>query len=165
MLKFSEKGSKLIIIFILTVIVSGSILTYLSITHLSNYKELLEKKMSEEERDITNRFSLDFQDKLDSLTLKLANYIQHDSSEGFQSFKNIDNLNALKNYVVIDDKGAYIIPYFSNNELFSIQLTSKVYSDRLRDAENNEFIEKDFSSSEFSYFNASKMNFIVMILN
>jgi two-component system phosphate regulon sensor histidine kinase PhoR len=155
-LKFSEKGSKLIIIFILTVIVSGSILTYLSITHISNYRELLEKKISEEERDLTNRFSLDFQDHLDSLTLKLTKFIQHDSSEGFQRLKNIDSLNAIKNYVVLDDKGGYMIPHFVNNELFSTQIPPQIYSDRLREAENKEFIEKDLNGAELSYFNALK---------
>ena len=87
-LKFSEKGSKLIIIFILTVIVSGSILTYLSITHISNYRELLEKKISEEERDLTKRFSLDFQVNPDSLTLKLAKEFQIENPSGFRSYKN-----------------------------------------------------------------------------
>jgi two-component system phosphate regulon sensor histidine kinase PhoR len=155
-LKFSEKGSKLIVIFILTVIVSGSILTYLSITHISNYRELLEKKISEEERDLTNRFSLDFQDNLDSLTLKLAHYIEHDSTAGLKGLKNIDSLNILRNYVVLDDKGAYMIPYFVSNELFSTYVSPKIFSNRLRDAENKEFIIKDFNSAELSYFNALK---------
>jgi len=53
-LKFSVKGSKLFVIFILTVIVSGSILTYLSITNISNYRELLEKKVSEEQAKVIN---------------------------------------------------------------------------------------------------------------
>ena len=78
MLKFSSKGSKLIIIFILTVIVSGSILTYLSITHISNYTELLEKKISEEELAITNDFAADFQDNLDSLILIFYEFILPD---------------------------------------------------------------------------------------
>ena len=44
-----------------------------------------------------------------------------------------------------------------NNELFQAQLSPKIYSDRLRDAENNEFILNDFNTAEISYFNALKV--------
>ena len=157
MLKFSKKGSKLIIIFILTVIVSGSILTYLSVTHISNYRELLEKKISEEERALTQRFSLDFQKKMDSLALKFIDYVQNDYATDLQGLKLNDSLNEFKNLAVIDHKGAFIRPYFLNNELFQAQLSPKIYSDRLRDAENNEFILNDFNTAEISYFNALKV--------
>lgn len=158
MLKFSKKGSKLIVIFILTVIVSGSILTYLSITNISNYRELLEKKISEEERDLTKRFASDFQNKLESLILKFSDYLQNDTSPDLQDLKKIDSIDGLINYVVIDSKGSYLVPYFVNNKQSLTELKpSKNYLDRLRSAENNEFVTGDFKSAAFFYLQTLKV--------
>lgn len=158
MLKFSKKGSKLIVIFILTVIVSGSILTYLSITNISNYRELLEKKISEEERDLTKRFASDFQHEMESLTLTFSDYLQNDISANLQDLKKIDSIDGLINYVVIDSKGSYLVPYFVNNEQSSTESKpSKNYLDRLRSAENNEFVTRDFKSAAFFYLQTLKV--------
>ncbi len=155
--KIFGKGSKLIIIFILTVIVSGSVLTYLSIAHISNYKELLEKKISEEERDLTQRFSLDFQSKLESLTLKFLDYLQDNHSLDQSGLKSFDSIKELINHVVIDSNSTFLRPYFINNYLVSTQVkSSQTYSDRLRDAQNNEFIAKDFKSAELFYLKSLK---------
>ncbi len=54
-------------IFFLTVIILGSILIYLSINNISNYQELTEKKISEEEQAIAEQFSADFQSELEGL--------------------------------------------------------------------------------------------------
>ena len=52
-------------IFFLTVIILGSVLIYLSIDNISNYQELTEKKISEEEQAIAEQFSSDFQSELE----------------------------------------------------------------------------------------------------
>ena len=158
MLKFSSKGSKLIIIFILTAIVSGSILTYLSITHISNYTELLEKKISEEERELTNRFASDFQYNLDSLRLIFSDYLQQDKGTYFQKLKNIDSINGLNNYIEIDSSGSFNVPYFVDDQSPKLNLkTSKSYLSKLKSAENNEFISGDFKRSELDYIIALKL--------
>ena len=49
-LTYITKSSKLIIVYLVTVIVAGSILTYLGINNISNFKELTEKRITEEEK-------------------------------------------------------------------------------------------------------------------
>lgn len=158
MLKFSEKGSKLIVIFIITAIFSGSILTYLSVAHISNYKELLEKKISEEERDLTIRFTSDFQDKMESLISIFSNFFQSDHSQDVQALKSFERLNELVNYVAIDSLGSFLWPYVVNNDLSSEQTKpSNPYSNELRTAQNNEFISKDFKNAEIYYLKSLKV--------
>lgn len=158
MLNFSKKGSRLIVIFILTVIVSGSILAYLSITHISNYRELLEKKISEEERDLIKRFSSDFQKNLDSLTIMFTDHLQQDATANLQSLNKFDSINGLINYIVIDHKGSFMIPNFVNNELLATKTkSSKIYLERLHSAENNEFNALDFKRAENFYLRTLKV--------
>ncbi len=158
MLKFSEKGSKLIVIFIITAIFSGSILTYLSVAHISNYKELLEKKISEEERELTIRFASDFQDKMESLISIFSNFFQSDHSQDVKALKSFDGLNELVSYVAIDSSGSFLWPYVISNNLSSEQIKpSNTYTKELRTAQNSEFVTKDYKSSELSYLKTLKV--------
>lgn len=157
MLKFSEKGSKLIVIFIITAIFSGSILSYLSITHISNYKELLEKKISEEERDLTIRFTSDFQIEIESLISVFTDYVQSKNQDvkGFNKFKSI---NGLLDYVEIDSSGSFLRPYFMGNTYsYSQPKRTKAFINELSTAESNEFISKDFKNAEILYLNIFKL--------
>jgi len=152
-LKFSVKGSKLLVIFILTVIVSGSILTYLSISNISNYRELLEKKVSEEQAEVTKNFAIGFQNNFQSLTLKCSDYVQNDSLQPINDLKDIPSNHGFINYVVLDHKGVFIKPYFMNAGFSLAPLTaSKRYSEKLRLAVNHEFVVKDFKRAETFYF-------------
>ena len=151
-MKYSKKGSKLIVIFILTVIVSGSILTYLSIAHISNYRELLEKKISEEERDLTIRFTSDFEIKMDSLISIFSDYLHNNHSQDIKGLRKLERINELNKYVAIDSSGSYLWPYYiSNNLSFSQQKPTKEYISELRIAQYKEFVSKDFKSAEFLY--------------
>ncbi len=157
MVNIFAKGSRLIVIFILTVIVSGSILTYLSITHISNYRELLEKKISEEERELTRRFSSGFQNELDSITILFSEYVEHEELSNLESFKKIDAIAGVINYIVINTKGSFLVPYFTNNLFYNANTNPSVaYIERLRTAENKEFISKNFKSAELSYLKTLK---------
>jgi hypothetical protein len=48
--------SRLTIFFILAVVLSGSVLTWFSINNISNLKELTEKRVLEEQRELSARF-------------------------------------------------------------------------------------------------------------
>ena len=56
MFKHLAKSSRLIIIYVLTVLVSGSILTWLSLNNVSNFRELTEKRILEEEEQIAEKY-------------------------------------------------------------------------------------------------------------
>jgi signal transduction histidine kinase len=155
-LKFSEKGSKLIVIFIITAIFSGSILSYLSITHISNYKELLEKKISEEERDLTIRFTSDFQVKIESLISVFTNYVQS-KNQDVKGFNNFKSINGLLDYIEIDSSGSLLRPSFMGNTYsYSQPKRTKAYINGLSAAESKEFISKDFKNAEILYLNIFK---------
>ena len=68
-------ASRLTIIFILAVILSGSVLTYFSINNISNLKELTEKRILEEQRELSARFSTAIQNNIEKVTAGLNNEI------------------------------------------------------------------------------------------
>ena len=63
--------TRLSIVFILAVVISGSILTYFGINNISNLKELTEKRILEEERELTARFILALQLEIEAGNVSL----------------------------------------------------------------------------------------------
>jgi signal transduction histidine kinase len=153
-IKVFRKSSKLIIIFILTVIVSGGILAYLSITHISNYRELLEKKISEEEREVSNRFSSDFQSSVDAISSKFTSFLKQNEPLNIQRLKNVDAID-VNLFIAMDRSGSFLIPNFLNDKnQITDSKSSKTYLERLREAENKEFYVSDFNSAKTYYSSA-----------
>ncbi len=68
-----KPASRLTIVFILAVILSGSILAYFSINNISNLKELIEKRILEEQRELSARFSAAIAVNLEKLTAGFSN--------------------------------------------------------------------------------------------
>ena len=158
MIKIFRKSSKLIIIFILTVIVSGGILAYLSITHISNYRELLEKKISEEERDVSNRFSSDFKNKIDSIASNFSSYLEQSNAPDIQKLKVSDGIKGVNSYIAMDRNGSFLAPNFvDNRRLLTSAKPSKMYLEKLHEAEKNEFDVSDFKSAKNYYLSALRV--------
>ena len=67
--------SRLSIFFILAIVISGSILTYFSVNNISNLKELTEKRILEEQRELSARFSVAMQNKIENVTAGFKNEI------------------------------------------------------------------------------------------
>ena len=65
--------SRLSIVFILAIVLSGGILTYFSINNISNLKELTEKRIIEEQQLLSSRFSIALQDNLGKVSAGLKN--------------------------------------------------------------------------------------------
>ncbi|GAJ05244.1 unnamed protein product, partial [marine sediment metagenome] len=65
--------SRLSIVFILAMVLSGGILTYFSINNISNLKELTEKRILEEQRELSARFSIALQNNIEKLTAGFKN--------------------------------------------------------------------------------------------
>ena len=68
-------ASRLTIVFILAVVLSGSVLTYFSINNISNLKQLTEKRIIEEERELSSRFSTEIQNNIKKVTEGFENEI------------------------------------------------------------------------------------------
>ena len=112
MIKFFAKESRLIVIFFLTVIILGSVLIYLSINNISNYQELTEKKISEEEQAIAEQFSADFQSELEGLIITFEDLIQKDSLVNIHLFKKLNTIPGIKQPIVMNENGVFLWPNF-----------------------------------------------------
>ena len=64
--------TRLSIVFILAMVLSGGILTYFSINNISNLKELTEKRILEEQQELAARFATSLQEALDQLAAGLV---------------------------------------------------------------------------------------------
>jgi len=118
----------------------------------------MEKKISEEERALTTRFSLDFQNKLNSIISSISEDEQQNTHWNVQKLNIYDHLNKPIRYVAVDEKGSFIAPYFSENVLsHEIVNSSTKYLNKIRYAENSEFIKKDFKIALLSYTKCLKV--------
>ena len=95
------KGSKLVIVYLLTVIIAGSILTYLSINNISNFEELTDKRITEEEKTIIENYRLQFQSTLEDLVESLTKSIQIDSLSSNEIDLQIEN-KLVNDYLIMN---------------------------------------------------------------
>jgi len=151
------KESKLIVVFFLTVIILGSLLVYLSINNISNYKELTEKKISEEERFLAKQFSENFQGELDQLLVSFEALTKNDSLADRAVFKSIDTLAMIKQTVVVDEDGVFLWPNFTlfNNTPKRVK-SALNYLEQIKKAEHKEFVIRDYKTAESYYLTALK---------
>jgi len=151
------KESRLIVIFFLTVIILGSLLVYLSINNISNYKELTEKKISEQQHDLAKQFTIDFQSELEELVVIFEMHIKKDFLINKHWFKSIDAIPAIKQAIVMNKSGVFLWPHFT----FAISSVKKensplIYLDKIKIAQQNEFVVKDYNTAEANYLSALK---------
>jgi len=155
-LTYIAKSSKLIIVYLITVIVAGSILTYLGINNISNYEELTEKRITEEEKYLFENYRQHFDNSLENLVIELNENNPIDSLlSDDNDFKNINkNVN---DYLIFDKNGALIRPlYLENMTALSNKVMPINFTKRYRQAENSEFIQKRYADAEKQYLNALK---------
>ena len=158
MINFFTKASRLIVIFFLTVIILGSVLVYLSINNISTYSELTEKKISEEQRDLAKQFSANFQNELEDLVTNFEAHIQKDSLVNRQWFKNIDTISEIKQTILMNKNGVFIWPHFTfTNSRVKKESSPLIYLDKIKIAQRNEFVVKDYKTAEANYLSALKV--------
>lgn len=157
MINFFTKESKLIVIFFLTVIVLGSLLVYLSIQNISNFKELTEKKISEEERNLAGQYTLEFQKELETLALTFEDLMSKDSMINILRFKKLDTVPMIKQILKINKNGVFLWPHFSDaNSTTKKESPSFPYLEKIKIAEHSEFADQDYLMAEDRYVSALK---------
>jgi hypothetical protein len=117
-----KPATRLSIVFILAVVISGSILTWFSINNISNLKELTEKRIIEEERELFYRLQDSIQTKIANLT---SGFITEFDSAGFlkDSLLTASAKNEFFTFpFILNKSGDFIFPNFKQ-----IQGTSKGY--------------------------------------
>lgn len=156
LLTYITKSSKLIIVYVITVIVAGSILTYLGINNISNFKELTEKRITEEEKSVIENYRRQFQYTLESLVTDINKNNPIDSllSDG-DDFKNNNKL--VSDYLIFNKNGALIRPHFFESSFGSIdKITLASFTKRYQQAEKSEFVIKNYTVAEKQYVSALK---------
>lgn len=145
------KGSKLIIVYLLTVIIAGSILTYLSINSISNFEELTEKRITEEEKAIIENYKIQFQVTLENLVESLSKSFQIDSLSIDEIDLQIDN-ELVNDYLIMNKNGALIKPHFFESRFGSNNKTTlPSFTKSYQRAEQSEFVQKDYKKAEKRY--------------
>ena len=158
MLKQSFKSSRLIIIYVLTVVISGSILTWLSLNSIANFRELTEKRILEEEQAIVKKYAEQFADVLDSLGAKLDNNLTGKNFLSFKDFQKEEN-SIYKNCFIINQKGDYINPLYPLNIPALNSVSNNIlFQKAIQKAELLEFADTDIKSAKMQYMNALKFS-------
>ena len=106
--------SRLSIVFILAVVISGSILTWFSINSISNLKELTEKRILEEQRELTVRFSSAIQSQIEKIT---AGFNDEMSQVDLMKDSLINTSNAhgfITVPFILKNNGTFIFPNFNS---------------------------------------------------
>lgn len=154
MIKHLAKSSRLIIIYVLTIFVSGSILTWLSLNSVSNFRELTEKRILEEQQYIVDNYSNEFASFLDSLTVVLNKKIE--TNNGTVDSLKID-YPIFRNIFILNDKGDYLSPLYVNAQFnYPNNTTSLRFEEAIRKAQLEEFANNQIGLSKISYSNALK---------
>jgi signal transduction histidine kinase len=128
----------------------------LGINNISNFKELTEKRITEEEKNVIEIYRLQFQDALENLAVELTENKPIDSllSAGHDS-QNDHKL--VTDYLIINKNGALIRPHFFESTLgFVDKITLASFTSRYQQAEKSEFAQRKYSVAEKQYVSALK---------
>jgi signal transduction histidine kinase len=105
-------ASRLTIIFILAVILSGSVLTYFSINNISNLKELTEKKILEEQRELSSRLLSTIENKIEKVTLGFENEIIQPGLIIDSLIKRVADYDFIIQPFILKNNGQFLFPNF-----------------------------------------------------
>ena len=142
---------KLTIVFILAVFISAGILTYLSISNISNLKELTEKKVSEEERILAAELTLNFQKVIEEVSDTFTILAETDTVNVYR-FESIQKPGFIKNWFIIDKKGNFLWPFFNEGVPLEYEkLESGKFRIQYNKAEILEFNTKKLNEAEKAY--------------
>lgn len=152
-----KPASRLSVVFILVVVLSGSILTWFSINNISNQKVLTEKRIQEEQRELSARFSEVLQKQIEKVTDGFANEISptellKDSLAGKAAESDF-----ISQAFIIENNGDFLYPNFTG---ISDNITKPKFSNRFKTAFNKgekaEFAESNLKAAKANYIQCLK---------
>jgi signal transduction histidine kinase/tetratricopeptide (TPR) repeat protein len=147
-----KPASRLTIVFILAIVLSGSILAYFSINNISNQKELTEKKILEEERELSVRFSAALQNEIENITAGIEQETDRSASIREKLIEIATDREYIIQPFILDRHYRFIVPNFSGiTETFPQPEFSERYSISFRKGEEAEFAGGDFRQAEKYY--------------
>jgi signal transduction histidine kinase len=148
----SKPASRLTLFFILAVILSGSVLTYFSISNISNLKELTEKKILEEQRELSARLSAELQTKIDKVTAGFKNEINLPGLIKDSLIKRASHYDFILQSFILKNDGQLLYPNFIGiPENQSKKEFSGRFISAFRTGEVAEFAEKNPGKAKVYY--------------
>jgi signal transduction histidine kinase len=147
-----KPASRLTIIFILAVILSGSVLTYFSINNISNLKELTEKRILEEQRDLSARLSSAIQNNLEKVTAGLNEEISTSLALKDSLIKKTSDYDFIIQPFILINNSQFIYPNFIGiPENPPITKASNRFVSAFGAGEKAEFAEKNPGKAKSCY--------------
>lgn len=147
-----KSASRLSIVFILAVVISGSILTYFSINNISNMKELTEKRILEEQRELSSRFSVALQNKIEEVTVGFKNEISPPGLVIDSLIKTATDYDFITLPFILKNNGSFIYPNFIGiSESRSDLKLSKKFKSAFNKGEEAEFVKKNLKTAQNFY--------------
>jgi len=144
--------TRLSIIFILAIVLSGSVLTYFSINNISNLKKLTEKKIIEEQRELYAEFSAALHNELVAITAGLGNADDQPDLIKNSLVKRALEIDCIIHPFILNRTSQFVYPRFEGiTEGVQSPVFSKRFSTAFSEGEKAEFAGKDFRLAEKYY--------------
>jgi signal transduction histidine kinase len=147
-----KPASRLTIIFIFAVILSGSVLTYFSINNISNLKKLTEKRILEEQKELSASFSAAIQNKIDKVTAGFENEINLSGLIKDSLIKRASDHDFIIQPFILRNDGQFLYPNFIGITENPVEAKfSGRFRSAFRTGEEAEFAEKKPEKAKNNY--------------
>ena len=147
---FNKSHKRLTLIFIVLVVITGSILTYLSISNIKNLRELTKKEVIDEEEKIIYDIAENFQHYLNQIAENIIPGALIDIIEFKIQLKELDVDPFISQTFILDSVGNFIKPYFTRINTNN-RLSSNLFLKNYALGERNEYQRLNYSSTEQYY--------------
>ncbi|MBW6535940.1 MAG: HAMP domain-containing histidine kinase [Mariniphaga sp.] len=147
-----KPASRLSVVFILVVVLSGSILTWFSINNISNQKVLTEKRILEEQRELSARFSDTLQKQIENITAGFSNEIAPIDLLKDSLVKEAAESDFVIQSFILANNGDFLYPNFRGIEVAqSAPKLSSRFKTAFSKGEKAEFAESNLNAAKANY--------------
>lgn len=154
MAKLKKPVSRLILIFILMVVVSGVILTFLSINNITNLRILTEKKVQETQLQIAGQITTQFQENLIQVAEEFSREVSTDKKSLPAEFQMPNRHKSFILPFVLDREKNFIYPCFLDlGQNSGTKQTRSILPD-FTNGETDEFQKEDYPKAFSHYLSA-----------
>lgn len=150
--------SKLSILFVLSILVPGSILVYFSIQNIVSQKQLTEKRLLEEQNELATDLAEYFQRQLTECAITFFNRMDGLTSHLQGDISFLDSMACVTQGFIVDKKGEFIWPHFLKDTMMKQKYRkSREFLQSFADAEKSEFAKSDLREAAQLYRQALKV--------
>ena len=149
--------SKLTILFLFLFIIPGLILSYLSIQNIANQKELTEKRLLEEQKELATKLAGQFEKQLYEYAVSFFKITDSLNTKPALSISILDSLDFVAQAFYVDNQDQFIWPYYLHeSQIKQTYPKSHRFINEFSKAEKLEFSKTDLVRATEAYDNAFK---------